>query len=83
MSYDDDPNTHVQLLDAAFPGTLPVIDRNAVRLALLTAIALDCDIVSLKHYAPLTSAEPSIHVRPETLLLPRHSASISDHTALQ
>ncbi|RSH77257.1 uncharacterized protein EHS24_003565 [Apiotrichum porosum] len=53
--YDEMPNTHVQLLDAAFPGTLPVIDPEAVRLALLTAMALNCNInprstFDRKHY---------------------------------
>ncbi|TXT09206.1 hypothetical protein VHUM_02680 [Vanrija humicola] len=55
LRYDDAPNTHVELLDAAFPGTLPVIDPEAVRLSLLTAFALGCEINSRstfdrKHY---------------------------------
>ncbi|ORX38272.1 biosynthesis-related protein [Kockovaella imperatae] len=54
-SYADPPNANVELLDAAIPGTLPVLNRDAVRLALLTSIALKCDInkrstFDRKHY---------------------------------
>ncbi|BEJ00419.1 hypothetical protein CcaverHIS631_0502760 [Cutaneotrichosporon cavernicola] len=55
LSYDEDANTNVALLDAAFPGTLPVIDPEAVRLSLMTAMALGCKInprstFDRKHY---------------------------------
>ncbi|WVQ95200.1 aspartyl/glutamyl-tRNA(Asn/Gln) amidotransferase, B subunit [Kwoniella sp. CBS 9459] len=54
-SYGEVPNTNVNLHDAAFPGTLPVLDLNAVRLSLKTALALRCDInprstFDRKHY---------------------------------
>ncbi|WWD19307.1 glutamyl-tRNA(Gln) amidotransferase subunit B, mitochondrial [Kwoniella shandongensis] len=54
-SYGDVPNTNVNLHDAAFPGTLPQLDLNAVRLSLLTALALNCNInprstFDRKHY---------------------------------
>jgi hypothetical protein len=45
-SYNDPVNTNVHLLDAAVPGTLPVLDHRAVRLSLKTALALDCKVVS-------------------------------------
>ncbi|KAM3573857.1 hypothetical protein VYU27_004201 [Nannochloropsis oceanica] len=49
------PNTHVAFLDAALPGTLPVLNQEAVHQALRTAIALGCDINRVsrferKHY---------------------------------
>ncbi|WVR09360.1 glutamyl-tRNA(Gln) amidotransferase subunit B, mitochondrial [Kwoniella sp. DSM 27419] len=49
-SYGDVPNTNVDLHDAAFPGTLPVM-----RLSILTALALGCRInprstFDRKHY---------------------------------
>ncbi|KAK8854557.1 glutamyl-tRNA(Gln) amidotransferase subunit B, mitochondrial [Kwoniella newhampshirensis] len=54
-SYGDVPNTNVNLHDAAFPGTLPQLDLNAVRLSLMTALALNCTInprstFDRKHY---------------------------------
>lgn len=45
-SHDDIVNSNVHLLDSAFPGTLPVLDHNAVRLSLRTALALGCIVVS-------------------------------------
>ncbi|ORY21365.1 biosynthesis-related protein [Naematelia encephala] len=55
LSYDAPANTHVGLFDAAFPGALPVLDLNAVRLSILTALVLQCNINSRstfdrKHY---------------------------------
>ncbi|GAA5933886.1 glutamyl-tRNA(Gln) amidotransferase subunit PET112 [Sporobolomyces koalae] len=54
---DDDalPNSHVALLDAAIPGTLPVVQPRPVRLALLACLAFNCDInrnstFDRKHY---------------------------------
>ncbi|WWC71303.1 aspartyl/glutamyl-tRNA(Asn/Gln) amidotransferase, B subunit [Kwoniella pini CBS 10737] len=54
-SYGETPNTNVNLHDAAFPGTLPVLDLHAVRLSLITALALGSRINSRstfdrKHY---------------------------------
>ncbi|KAF5388005.1 hypothetical protein D9615_000728 [Tricholomella constricta] len=49
------PNTHVSLFDAAFPGTLPILNHKCVDLALRAALALECDIQTRssfdrKHY---------------------------------
>ncbi|GFZ52056.1 carbon-nitrogen ligase with glutamine as amido-N-donor [Saitozyma sp. JCM 24511] len=54
-SHNDPVNTHVEPLDAAFPGSLPVLDPEAIRLSLLTALALDCKVnprstFDRKHY---------------------------------
>ncbi|KAF8317016.1 Glutamyl-tRNA amidotransferase B subunit [Cantharellus anzutake] len=54
-SQDISPNAHVSLFDAAFPGTLPVLNRRCVDLAVRTALALGCDIhqrssFDRKHY---------------------------------
>ncbi|BGP42434.1 hypothetical protein JCM10449v2_006439 [Rhodotorula kratochvilovae] len=53
--YDDTPNTHIAPFDAALPGTLPVLQPAAVRLALLACLAFDADInprstFDRKHY---------------------------------
>jgi aspartyl-tRNA(Asn)/glutamyl-tRNA(Gln) amidotransferase subunit B len=41
---DAPPNTHVCPVCMALPGVLPVINRRAVELTVLTALALNCDI---------------------------------------
>jgi aspartyl-tRNA(Asn)/glutamyl-tRNA(Gln) amidotransferase subunit B len=40
----DEPNTRTCPVCLALPGTLPVINRRAVELVILTGIALECDI---------------------------------------
>ncbi|PWY96972.1 hypothetical protein BCV70DRAFT_153153, partial [Testicularia cyperi] len=49
------PNVLVTPFDAAHPGTLPVLNRSALKLAVRTALALDCQIhaesrFDRKHY---------------------------------
>ncbi|SNX87624.1 related to PET112 - putative glutamyl-tRNA(Gln)amidotransferase subunit B, mitochondrial precursor [Melanopsichium pennsylvanicum] len=49
------PNTLVSAFDAAHPGTFPVLNRSSLRLAVLTALALNCTVHSesrfdRKHY---------------------------------
>ena len=41
-SYTEIPNSHVRPLDMAFPGTLPVVNKEAVRLALMASMILNC-----------------------------------------
>ena len=41
-SYTDNPNSNVNPIDMGFPGTLPVVNKEAVRLALMASIALNC-----------------------------------------
>ncbi len=41
-SYTSVPNSHVRPVDMAFPGTLPVVNKEAVRLALMASIILHC-----------------------------------------
>ena len=41
-SYTDTPNINVRPIDMAFPGTLPVVNKEAVRLALMASIILGC-----------------------------------------
>merc|ERR1719323_400839 len=54
-AYGGSVNSQVSLFDASTPGTLPVINRKAVELALKAALALNCDIdqtstFDRKHY---------------------------------
>ena len=41
-SYDDFPNCNIRPLDMGFPGTLPTINKEAVKKALIASIILKC-----------------------------------------
>lgn len=41
-SYEETPNINVRPLDMAFPGTLPTVNKEAVRKALMASIILNC-----------------------------------------
>jgi aspartyl-tRNA(Asn)/glutamyl-tRNA(Gln) amidotransferase subunit B len=44
LSFGDEPNTHTCAICLGHPGTLPVTNAEAVRLALMIAMAFDCKI---------------------------------------
>ncbi len=41
-SYSDVPNSNIRPVDMAFPGTLPVVNKEAVKKALMASIILNC-----------------------------------------
>lgn len=41
-SYTSHPNTNIRPVDMAFPGTLPVVNKEAVRKALMASMILEC-----------------------------------------
>ncbi|MCM1053378.1 MAG: Asp-tRNA(Asn)/Glu-tRNA(Gln) amidotransferase subunit GatB [Ruminococcus sp.] len=41
-SYNETPNSNISLLDMAFPGTLPVVNKKCVKDALKVSLALNC-----------------------------------------
>ncbi len=41
-SYEVDPNVNIAPLDMGFPGTLPVVNKEAVRKALMVSMILNC-----------------------------------------
>ena len=41
-SYEETPNTNIRPLDMAFPGTLPTVNKEAVKKALIASIILNC-----------------------------------------
>lgn len=43
-SYDVTPNANVCAIDMAFPGILPVVNKECVRKAIMMALALKCEI---------------------------------------
>lgn len=48
--FGEPPNSQVSAFDASMPGTLPVLNRRCVEAAVLTALALNCDIHSVSHF---------------------------------
>lgn len=40
--FSEYPNTSIRPVDMAFPGTLPVVNKQAVKMALMTSIVLGC-----------------------------------------
>ncbi|MDZ5762219.1 Aspartyl/glutamyl-tRNA(Asn/Gln) amidotransferase subunit B [Candidatus Cyrtobacter comes] len=54
-SFGADPNTNIELFDVAIPGTLPVLNKECIELAVLTALGVGAVINKLsrfdrKHY---------------------------------
>ncbi|MES2503412.1 MAG: Asp-tRNA(Asn)/Glu-tRNA(Gln) amidotransferase subunit GatB [Myxococcota bacterium] len=54
-NYGDEPNTNVDVVDIALPGTLPVLNQKAVEFAIRLGLALGCEInhtsvFARKHY---------------------------------
>ena len=41
-SYSETPNTNIRPVDMAFPGTLPVVNKEAVKKALMASMILNC-----------------------------------------
>ncbi|MEK9726965.1 MAG: Asp-tRNA(Asn)/Glu-tRNA(Gln) amidotransferase subunit GatB [Candidatus Margulisiibacteriota bacterium] len=42
--FGDSPNTNVSPVSLGLPGALPVLNKDAVRMAIMAGLALDCDI---------------------------------------
>src|SRR5690625_941369 len=45
-AFGDDPNSNVNPVDLGYPGTLPVLNEEAVNFAMKAAMALNCDIAT-------------------------------------
>jgi aspartyl-tRNA(Asn)/glutamyl-tRNA(Gln) amidotransferase subunit B len=48
---DLEPNTYVCPVCAALPGVLPVINRRAIEIAIMTGLALNCEIPPVNRFA--------------------------------
>ena len=42
--YESLPNTNVSPIDLAYPGTLPIVNKEALRKSIKTALALNCEV---------------------------------------
>ncbi len=51
ISFGADPNTHVSPISLAHPGTLPVLNREVIALAVKLGIALNCNITQHTYFA--------------------------------
>lgn len=45
-SFGDEPNSNISVLDLGYPGTLPVLNEEAVNFAMKAAMALNCEIAT-------------------------------------
>ena len=43
-TFGETPNTNISPVNLALPGALPVLNKDAVRMAIIAGLALDCDI---------------------------------------
>ena len=53
--FGDNPNSNVSIVDLGLPGVLPVLNMEAVRLAIIAGLSTDCEInkkstFARKHY---------------------------------
>ena len=50
-SFGAEPNTHISPVTLGYPGTLPVLNREAVRMAVKMGIACHCEIETWNYFA--------------------------------
>lgn len=58
-SFGAEPNSNVNVVDLGYPGTLPVVNEEAINFAMKAAMALNCDI------APVTSFDRKNYYYPD------------------
>jgi aspartyl-tRNA(Asn)/glutamyl-tRNA(Gln) amidotransferase subunit B len=51
LSFGDEPNTHTCPVCLGHPGTLPTINEQAIRYALMIAAALECDVPARNEFS--------------------------------
>lgn len=49
-SFNSEPNTNVSVLDLGYPGTLPILNKEVVKMALQAALAFHCQINEVMHF---------------------------------
>ncbi len=57
-SFSETPNCNVRPVDMAFPGTLPVVNKEAVKMALMASMILGCSQPLLSRFAKRFSNYP-------------------------
>ncbi|MDD3392560.1 MAG: Asp-tRNA(Asn)/Glu-tRNA(Gln) amidotransferase subunit GatB [Bacilli bacterium] len=49
-NFNDDANTNVDVIDMGYPGSLPLLNKEVVNMALQAALAFNCQINQLMHF---------------------------------
>lgn len=50
VSYGAQPNTNANIIDFGFPGTLPTVNKQAYKLGIMTALALNAQVTQDTHF---------------------------------
>jgi aspartyl-tRNA(Asn)/glutamyl-tRNA(Gln) amidotransferase subunit B len=75
-AYGAEPNTQVAPVDLGLPGVLPVLNRDAVALALRAGLALDCDINMVSRFARKNYFYPDL---PKGYQISQHTLPLCEH----
>ena len=73
ISFGAEPNTHVSPVALAHPGTLPVMNKEVIKLATKLGIALNCEIVQQNYFARKNYFYPDL---PKGYQVSQHTAPI-------
>ena len=73
ISFGSAPNTHVSPISLAHPGTLPVMNKHVIALAVKLGIALNCDIAQHNYFARKNYFYPDL---PKGYQTSQHTAPI-------
>ncbi len=49
-AFGDDPNANIHITDLAYPGVLPVLNKQAIEYGMKAALALNCEISREQHF---------------------------------
>ncbi len=72
-AFGADPNTHVSPVSLAHPGTLPVMNKEVIALALKLGLALNCKIVQQNYFARKNYFYPDL---PKAYQVSQHTAPV-------
>ncbi len=79
-AYGAEPNTQVATVDLGLPGVLPVLNREAVGMAIKAGLALQCDINMTSRFARKNYFYPDL---PKGYQISQHTLPICEHGKLQ
>ena len=60
-AYGAEPNTHACVVDLGLPGVLPVLNKEAVRMAVKFGLSNDCEITRRSGFARKHYFYPELH----------------------
>ncbi len=71
--FGEEPNTQVSAISLAHPGTLPRMNKEAIRLAIKLGLACNCEIVTHNYFARKNYFYPDL---PKAYQISQHTAPI-------